>query len=224
VADDRWAALVDVDGTLLDSNYLHVVAWARAFAAAGRSVPMWEFHQRIGMGADQLLDEIVGGEHPDLEDGWKEQYGRLLGEVGALPRAKDLLAWLVDRGAAVALGTSGAPEFVDHTKELLGEGSIDEIVNSSEVEHSKPQPDIFALALERLGLGPERAVVFGDTEWDIRAATALGVPCVAFCTGGIGEPSLRQAGAVAVYESPAALLEATDHPWLDAVRRAARSR
>jgi HAD superfamily hydrolase (TIGR01509 family) len=212
--------ILDVDGTLMDTNYLHTEAWARALDEVDHRAPRAEVHKQIGKGSDQLIREFVDEE--DAAEKVDERHGELYGELQyygyPLPGAKELIASLAERGYEVWFVTSAKPEELEMHQECLeSEGKISGVVNSSEVERSKPAPDIFGLALERLGVGPERAVVFGDTVWDVRAAAALGVPAVAVCTGGIGEPMLREAGAVAVYESPAALVEASEHPWLDAV-------
>src|SRR3954454_6298349 len=194
------AVLLDVDGTLVDTNYLHVLAWFRAFRDAGESVPMWRIHRLVGMGADKLLEELVGGERTDLESAWSKHYDETKQLVTPLPGARDLVHALHERGPRVALATSGQQDDVDHIRKVLDVDQwIDVVVNSSEVDESKPAPDIFSLAMKRLGAPASESVVVGDTDWDVQAAAACGVPCIGVRTGGIAEQELREAGARAVY-------------------------
>lgn len=203
--------LVDVDGTLVDTNYLHVLAWHRALAEHGIVVPSARLHRLIGMGGDQLLGEVVGEERPDLEDAWTAQFDALVDEAKPLEGAVDLLRTLHERGATVVLATSGPAEIVARLRELIGgDEFIDAQVSSSEVEASKPAPDIFRLAMERAGASAEATVVVGDTVWDIHAARACGIPTVSVTTGGIDRHELEEAGAAAVYEDLSALLADID--------------
>jgi HAD superfamily hydrolase (TIGR01509 family) len=200
------AVLLDVDGTLVDTNYLHVVAWFRAFRDAGETVPMWHIHRLVGMGADKLLDELVGGARPDLESGWSKHYDESKHLVTPLPGARNLVRALHERGLRIVLATSGQRDDVAHIREVLDlEEWIDAVVNSSEVDESKPARDIFALALHRAGVQPSEAVVVGDTVWDGHAARACGVRCIGVCSGGIHEQELRAAGALEVYVDAADL-------------------
>jgi HAD superfamily hydrolase (TIGR01509 family) len=205
------AVLLDLDGTLVDSNYFHVEAWFRAFAARGHLVPMARIHRLVGMGADQLLEELLGEYDESFEDGWQEQFAKLRDDIPALPGAADLARAVKERGATVLLATSGKPDDVEVLRRTLGADEwIDGAVNSSEVESSKPEPDIFAKALEVAGAEPTDAIVVGDTVWDVRAASACGIPCVALTCGGISAAELVEAGAVAVYRDPEALVAARD--------------
>ena len=205
------AVLLDVDGTLVDSNYFHALAWSRAFRRADRTTPMASFHRLIGMGADQFLTELVGEHDKDLESYWQEEFAKLRGEIQPTPGAKDLVRALHDRQAKVLYATSGQPQDVEVMREIIGADEwVDAVVNSSEVDASKPAPDIFELALERAGTTAEHAIVVGDTVWDVKAATACGLRCVGVTTGGIGARDLTAAGAVAVYDSPADLLDRLD--------------
>jgi len=209
------AVLLDLDGTLVDSNYFHTVAWFRALAGAGHVVPMAQIHRLVGMGADQLLEELVGAHDQALEDGWQREFAELRGEVRPLPGAADLARALRERGATVVLATSGKPDDVEELRRTLDADEwIDAAVNSGEVESSKPAPDIFARALEVAGAAPGDAVVVGDTVWDAEAAAACGVPCVAVTCGGVSEAELREAGAVAVYRDPADLVAHLDEAVL----------
>ena len=205
------AVLLDLDGTLVDSNYFHVEAWFRALAARGHIVPMARIHRLVGMGADQLLEELLGEHDEAVEDGWQEEFAKLRDDIPALPGAADLARAVKERGATVVLATSGKPDDVEVLRRTLGADEwIDAAVNSSEVESSKPEPDIFAQALEVAGSRPEDALVIGDTVWDVKAAAACGVPCVAVTCGGISEAELRDAGAVDVRRDPADLVARLD--------------
>jgi len=205
------AVLLDVDGTLVDTNYFHTVAWFRAFRRGGRDVAMAELHHRVGMGADQFLAALVGEPDQALENAWSEEFAQLRGEVIALPGARDLVIALKQHGATTVYATSGQPEDVEVLRGIIGADEwVDGVVNSSEVDHSKPAPDIFQLALDRAGVAPDQAIVIGDTVWDVHAAAACGVRCVGLTSGGISASDLEAAGAVAVYENPAALLDKLD--------------
>jgi HAD superfamily hydrolase (TIGR01509 family) len=208
----RTAVLLDVDGTLVDSNYFHVVAWFRALRKHERTVPFNVIHRLIGMGADQLLERLdVGDEADDIEKAWQKEFVDLRDEIAPTPGAGDLVRTLHERGFTTVYATSGQPDDVEALRKVIGaDDHVDEVVNSSEVEESKPAPDIFRLALERAGVGPEHAIVVGDTVWDVEAAKACGLECVAVTTGGISAAELTGAGAVAVFGSPADLLRDLD--------------
>jgi HAD superfamily hydrolase (TIGR01509 family) len=205
------AALLDVDGTLVDSNYVHTLAWFRSFKTSGHVVPMARIHRLVGMGADQLLEELLGRHDPAVENGWQEEFARLRDEIPALPGAAELARALHERGVTVVLATSGKPDDVEVLRKAIGADRwVDGVVNSSEVESSKPAPDIFSKALDVAGAEPADAVVVGDTVWDVRAAAACGLPCVAVTCGGISRSELDEAGAVAVYRDPEELVAELD--------------
>ena len=207
----RCAVLLDVDGTLVDSNYFHAVAWYRAFRRGDRTIHLTNIHRLVGMGADQFLERLVGDHDEQLEEWWKEEFAPLRDEIVPTPGAADLVRTLSERGAATVYATSGQPDDVEALRKTIGADDwVDAVVNSSEVESSKPAPDIFELALERAGVGADRAIVVGDTVWDVEAARACGLACVAVTTGGISRPELEAAGAAAVYESPEDLLRDLD--------------
>lgn len=204
------AVLLDVDGTLVDTNYLHVEAWAQAFEAIGRPVPRAVIHPHIGKGADQFLPEFL--DDPGLRERADELHSRLYPELRKhgypLPGAADLLIWLHDRGVETWIATSARPEEVDELLEQLGaDGTTAGVVSSEQVEASKPAPDVFAVALERAGVRPEEAVAIGDAVWDVRAAGRAGVRTIAVLTGG-GAPAdeLEREGAIAVFKDCAELL------------------
>ena len=201
------AILLDLDGTLVDSNYFHTEAWFRALSGAGHVVPMARIHRLVGMGADQLLEELLGEHDEAVEEAWQREFVKVRDDIPPLPGAADLARAAKERGATVVLATSGQPDDVDALRRTLGADEwIDAAVNSSEVESSKPAPDIFVRALEVAGADPSDAVVVGDTVWDVKAASACDVPCVAVTCGGISRAELEDAGAVAVFRDPAELV------------------
>ena len=208
VFDRTQAVVFDVDGTLVDSNYFHVIAWQRAFWRDDRSVAAADIHRLIGMGADQMLPVLIGAPGPQLEDLWHEEFLAMRDEVQPTEGAADLVRAVSELGASVVYATSGKAEDVRVLRAVIGADRwVDEVVSSNDVEHSKPAPDIFELALRRCGGDPGRTMVIGDTTWDVRAATAARLPCIGLTCGGITAHELTAAGAVAVFDTPAHLLE-----------------
>jgi HAD superfamily hydrolase (TIGR01549 family) len=211
------AAILDVDGTLVDTNYHHAIAWFRALREHGATVPLWELHRHMGMGGDQLV-AAVAGEQFDAEHGEdarateKERYAELIDEVVPLPGAKDLLRTLQERGYRVILASSAKEEEIEHYVELLGADDVP-YTTSADVEATKPQPDLILAALEKIGGGP--AVMFGDSTWDCEAAERAGVRTVAVMTGGFGEDELREAGATEVHQRLEDLIEHLDAAFAD---------
>jgi HAD superfamily hydrolase (TIGR01509 family) len=207
--------VLDVDGTLMDTNYLHVEAWARAFEEVGHRVPRVLLHRQIGKGSGLLIQEFVEDEETveKIEELHSELYGDLQKHGHPLPGAKELISSLRERGYEVWFVTSAKDEELEHhMEELEAEGGISGVVNSSAVDNPKPAPDIFELALERAGASPDETVAVGDAVWDVEAADAAGIRTVAVLTGGaFSEEELREAGAVAVYQDCAALLD-SDFP------------
>ena len=203
--------VLDVDGTLMDTNYLHTEAWARAFEEVGHRVPRAWLHEQIGKGSELLIREFVEDEETvgKIKGLHGEIYGELQRYGHPLPGAKELIPHLKERGYAVWFVTSAEDEELEHhMTELEAEDNIAGIVNSSAVDNSKPAPDIFELALERAGASPDETVAVGDAIWDIEAADGANIRTVAVLTGGaFSEQELREAGAVAVYRDCAALLE-----------------
>ena len=202
--------VLDVDGTLMDTNYLHTEAWAWAFERVGHRVPRVKLHKQVGKGAGLLIREFVDDEGTveKIQDLHSEYYGELQEYGHPLPGAKELISSLKERGYEVWLVTSAEDEELEHhMQELEAEDSVDGVVNSSAVENPKPAPDIFGLALERAGVSPEEAVVVGDSIWDIEAAKEAGVRAAAVMTGGaFSRAELEEAGAYAVYEDCRELL------------------
>ena len=203
--------VLDVDGTLMDTNYLHTEAWARAFERAGHRVPRVRLHKEVGKGAGLLIREFVGDEETveKIQDLHSEFYGELQEYGHPLPGAKELISSLKERGYEVWLVTSAKDEELEHhMQELEAEDSVDGVVNSSAVENAKPAPDIFEEALRRAGATADETVTVGDAVWDVEAAREVGIRTVAVLSGGAyHKEDLEEAGAVAVYEDCAALLD-----------------
>jgi HAD superfamily hydrolase (TIGR01509 family) len=203
--------VLDVDGTLMDTNYLHTEAWARAFEAVGQRAPRVGIHKQIGKGSDKLIPEFIEGEDAGqkVDDLHGELYMEMQEHGFPLPGAKELIASLAERGYEVWFVTSAKPEELEHYMELLEtDGRLKGVVNSSDVEESKPAPDIFEEALRSAGVSAEETVAVGDSIWDVQAANAAGVRTVGVLTGGAyDEEALTDAGAEAVYDDCAALLK-----------------
>jgi len=206
------AVLFDIDGTLLDSNWFHTVSWWQALREAGEDIAMARIHPLIGMGSDQLLEDLLGEEREGLSDLHAKYYAPYKDQLHRFPGAADLLASVAGRGAQVVLATSSKQEDLEQLLAAIGadDGVIDEVVHGDMVSSSKPAPDIFAVALERLGLDPEETMVVGDTRWDIDAAAKVGLSVVAVLTGGSTREQLQEAGAVGVYQDVAELLDHLD--------------
>lgn len=209
----RDTVLLDVDGTLADSTYHHALAWARAFARFGLTPALWRAHRAIGMGGDKLVavvtdDEVEARIGDDLRNAWEQEYSRILGEVVLLDGASELVLSLHERGLRVALASSGKKRFTDHIIELLDlpEGVLSTVTTSEDAEQSKPAPDILGVALRRAG--GERAVLVGDTPYDVASAARMGAPCVVVRSGGFGVQELRDAGAVLIVDGPRDLITA----------------
>jgi HAD superfamily hydrolase (TIGR01509 family) len=207
--------VLDVDGTLMDTNYLHTEAWARAFERAGHRVPRVKLHKEIGKGAGLLIHEFVDDEETveEIQNLHSEVYQELQEYGHPLPGAKELISSLKERGYEVWFVTSAKDEELEHHMQELGaDGNIDGVVNSSAVENPKPAPDIFEEALRRAGATADETVAVGDALWDVEAAREAGIRTVAVLSGGaFDEEDLKEAGAVDVYEDCAALLD-SDFP------------
>ena len=210
-------AVLDVDGTLIDSNYHHALAWYRALRSVGETWPVWRLHRLIGMGGDQLVTAL-GGE--DLErrvgDRVREQQGKevdgLIEEMAPLPGARDLLLAINERGHRLVLASSGKERHVDAFLDMLDARDIaDDWTSSADVEASKPAPDLLHVALQKLGAPPDApSVMIGDSVWDVEAAKRAGMPALVVRSGGFGDDELRNAGAAALYDTPADLAKALD--------------
>ena len=205
------AAILDIDGTLVDSNYQHAIAWYRAMRHHELIVPIWRIHRHIGMGGDQLVAAVCGDEveerlGDDIRDTETKQYVELIDEVAPLEGARELIEDLKRGDRRVVLASSAKPDEVDHYLDLLDARELaDAWTSSGDVEATKPHPDLVESALERIGGGP--AIMVGDSTWDCEAAKRAGVESIAVLTGGFSEEELRQAGAVAVFSSIVELRE-----------------
>ena len=196
----RVGVLLDVDGTLVDSNYLHTLAWAQALAEVGEWAPMNAIHRLVGMGGDHLVPELLGRDIPKAAEARSRIYQELIGEVHAFPGAADLITHLHEAGVAVVLASSAPADELDTMIELLGVGGlIDATTNGDDAENSKPDPDIFGAALEAGDIDRRRCLVVGDSVWDVHAAHAAGLGCVAVESGGSSRHELTEAGALCVY-------------------------
>ena len=204
--------IFDLDGTLVDTTYLHVLAWARSLRDAGEKAPMSSIHRLIGMSSDRLVRELLGRPHDEVSEGHGRHFRQLIDDMWGFPSAGALLAEVHRRGAAVVIATSAKEQDLEAMMDAVGapEGVVDQIVHAAEVKASKPEPDILVQAVEVGGLDADRCVVVGDTVWDVEAATRCGIPCVAVLTGGAGRSELEAAGAAEVYRDAAELLERLD--------------
>jgi HAD superfamily hydrolase (TIGR01549 family) len=202
-------AILDIDGTLVDTNYHHAIAWHRALRAHGQRAQMWQIHRHIGMGGDKIVAALAGDEVEEsagdkIRAAEGEAYGELIGEVEPLEGARELLEDLRAADVTAILASSAKREEVDHYLNLLDARQLVEgWTGAADVEQTKPAADLVQTALEKAGGGP--ALMIGDSIWDVKAASAAGVPTLAVLTGGFSEAELRESGAAAVVESIAAL-------------------
>lgn len=215
-APGRAGVIFDVDGTLLDTTFLHAVAWARAFREAGHETPMASLHRAIGMTSEVLVEQILGEVDEDIIEGHSSHYEVFQDEVRAFPRVPELIKECRGRGLTVVLVTSGSKDDLEWMLPAIGvsEDDLDGVLTSGDVEESKPSPDPFARAVEQHGLDPARTAVVGDTVWDVQAARRAGLSSLAVTCGGIDEHTLRDAGAQEVHDDPAALLAGLDESLL----------
>jgi HAD superfamily hydrolase (TIGR01509 family) len=200
-------AVLDIDGTLVDTNYHHALAWYRAFRQHGIVLPIWRIHRHIGMGGDQLVaaltDERTEQEQgDDVRAAEKTLYFQFIEEVEPMAGARELIEQLKERGNKVVLASSAKADEVEHYLDLLDARELaDAWTSSADVDATKPAPDLVSSALERVDESPDDGVMVGDTPWDVKAAAKVGVPTLAVRTGGFGVDELREAGAADVFES-----------------------
>ncbi len=198
-------AIVDIDGTLVDTNYHHAIAWHRAFRAHGYVVQLWRIHRHIGMGGDQLVAALIGEDADEqhgegIRDAEKQAYMGLIGEVAPLEGARELLLDLTERDHTIVLASSAKPDEVEHYLDLLVARELATAwTTSGDVEATKPAPDLVLAAMEKAG--GDDAVMIGDSVWDCEAAKRAKVPTIGVLTGGFSRDALEDAGAAAVYES-----------------------
>ncbi|GHK05287.1 HAD family hydrolase [Streptomyces sp. NPDC003753] len=205
------AAVFDVDGTLVDTNHLHVTTWWEAFRQAGHQVPMHAIHRAVGLGSEDLIAHLLGGRDRDEVDTLVAAHTTLYGTYfDRLPPLKDagrLLRRLDHDGWNVVLATSASGHELSALRRAIGaDDAIAATASADDVKAGKPAPDPVEHALELAGVPPEQAVFVGDTVWDMRAGTRAGVTCVGLLSGGIPSADLQEAGARAIYRDPAHLL------------------
>jgi HAD superfamily hydrolase (TIGR01509 family) len=217
---DVAGVLFDVDGTLVDTTYLHATAWWQAFRQFDLDVPMARIHRAIGMGSDHILDHLLGDGHDTVHDDAIDTAHTAL-QAANWPRlrpthgAKELLAACSERGLRVILASSAADNELTALRQAINaDDVIDAVTTADDAESSKPDSDIVHVALRKGGIDPTRAAFVGDAVWDVYACAKVGIPCVAVTCGGTSEAELRAAGAVEVYDDPAALLAAFDRTVL----------
>jgi HAD superfamily hydrolase (TIGR01509 family) len=208
------AAILDVDGTLVDSNYQHAIAWFRALREHDITVPIWRLHRLIGVGGDQFVARAAGGEVEErLGDAIRESesrlYGELIDEIVPFDGARELIIELRERGHASVLASSAKEHETEHYIELLDAGElIEDYTTSADVARTKPEPDLVVTAMRKAG--ELSAVMVYDSVWDVEAAGRAGLKTIAVLTGGFSEAELRSAGAVDVFESLVDLRERLD--------------
>jgi HAD superfamily hydrolase (TIGR01549 family) len=208
-------AVFDIDGTLLDSNYHHAVAWSRAFEQVlDRHVPVARIHRAIGMGGDRLVAAVAGDgveeQHGDeIRGRWEKEFDEIIGETQLFAGARELLAAVGEAGLKVVLASSSIPKHAERPLELLhADEHSDAWTTSEDAEESKPAPELLEKALTKVSGG--RAVMIGDAVWDVEAAAEEGIPTIGLLTGGYGRQELLDAGAEAVYDDPEDLLAHLD--------------
>jgi phosphoglycolate phosphatase-like HAD superfamily hydrolase len=209
-AGTRGGAIVDIDGTLVDTSYQHTVAWGRAFADHGVEVALWRVHRHNGMGGDQLVAAVAGDEVEErlgdaIRAGESRRYRELIDEVRPLPGARDLLGGLGRAGYRIVLASSADPDEVErHVEMLAAHDLVEAWTTAADVDRTKPHPDLIATAAERLN-GVHSLVTIGDTAWDAVAAKQAGVPSIGLLSGGFGAAELYDAGCASVYADAAEL-------------------
>ena len=209
-------AILDIDGTLVDTNYHHAIAWYRAFKQHEIVLPIWRIHRHIGMGGDQLVGALTDEETEqekgdDIRSSEKTLYFQLIDEVRPMAGSRELIEQLKSRGHTVVLASSAKEDEVDHYLDLLDARDLaDAWTTSADVESTKPAPDLVSSALKRVDGSADDAVMVGDTTWDVEAASKAGVQTLTVRTGGFGSDELQEAGAAAVFESVTELCEKID--------------
>jgi HAD superfamily hydrolase (TIGR01509 family) len=215
------ALLLDIDGTLVDSNYLHVFAWAQAFQELDRQVPAWRVHRAIGMDSDLLLSTVLGDQDAarigdQAKDRHAARYAALASLLQVLPGARGVVRDIAGWGVKVVLATSAPPDELAKLRAVLDvEDALFAITGAQDVSTAKPAPDIVAVALDKAGVAPDQALFVGDTVWDVEAAARAGVACVGLRSGGFGAAELRQAGAIAVFDDIAGLHQDVQGSWTE---------
>lgn len=211
--------LFDLDGTLVDSVYQHVLAWKEALDAEGIELSVWRIHRKVGMSGGLFVNQLLRETELDISEERVERlrlahaaaYRQYADRIRPLPGARELLSFLTDAGIPWAIATSGRMETAAVNLAALGvDPGLAPVVTRDQVRYAKPDPDLFLAAADRLGARIETAMVVGDAIWDMLAATRCRALGVGLLSGGYGSDELRQAGAIRVYEDPADLLEHID--------------
>jgi HAD superfamily hydrolase (TIGR01509 family) len=199
------AAILDVDGTLVDNNYQHALAWHLALRREDIVVPVWKIHRAVGIGGDKLIAEVAGDEVEErvgdaVREHESEIFESMIADVAAIEGATEFVRSLKEKGRTVIVASSGSAKDIERFIDLLEIGDLlDGWTTSDDVDASKPEPDLIEVALEKAGGGP--AIVVGDTPWDVKAAERAGIDTIAVLSGGFPEADLREAGAKEIYES-----------------------
>jgi HAD superfamily hydrolase (TIGR01509 family) len=220
--------LFDVDGTLVDSNYLHVHAWYRAFIEAEVGVEAWRIHRSIGMDGSTLLATLAENADDDTRSRLKDLHSRYYRETAPLlrrlPGARELLVAVDKLGLQIVLATSAPEDELSLLREVLGSDDlVSAVTSSNDVDTAKPQPDIVHVALDRAGVDAGQAVFVGDTVWDVEACERAGVPTIAVLSGGVSRGELEIAGAQAVFENPRDLCDHLDGTAIASLAKAVRT-
>jgi HAD superfamily hydrolase (TIGR01549 family) len=211
-------AVFDIDGTLVDSNYHHIVAWSRAFRSVDVDVALWTVHRAIGMGGDMLVAHVAGervesAHGDDIRSAWEQTFDQLIDQVAAFDGAAKLLHEVHDRGFKVALASSGKQKHVERFLDLVGDiSAADAVLSSDDVDKSKPEPEIVERAVQ--SVGGKSGVLVGDSIWDCRAGRRANTPTIGLKTGGFSAAELREAGAIAVFDSLVDLYDSIDETVL----------
>ncbi len=198
------AAVLDIDGTLLDSNYHHALAWSRAFDSVDCVVPLWRIHRHLGMGGDRLVGAVAGDDvearwGDQVRERWEKEYDSVIDETKLFAGARGLLVELRRAGLMIALASSSIPRHAQHALDLLPADELaDHVTTAEDAAESKPDPALIRAALD--GVGTTAACLIGDSTWDVHAASAAGIATIGLCTGGYGRQELITAGAVCVYD------------------------
>lgn len=218
LASSPPAFLFDLDGTLVDSVYQHVLAWREALEHTGTELSVWRIHRRIGMSGGLLVNallretgrDLTGADAEQVQSLHAEAYKRLASQVRPLPGARELLSVLTESGVPHAIATSGRLETARPALEMLGLRSDFPVITRDLVRRAKPDPDLFLAAAEHLGVSIHNSVVVGDSVWDLLAAQRARALSVGLLSGGYGQEELEKAGAYRVYQDPRDLLEHLD--------------
>jgi HAD superfamily hydrolase (TIGR01549 family) len=204
----RPGVLFDVDGTLVDSNYLHALSWSRALRDAGEWAPMNAIHRLVGMGGDQLVTELIGHECPPIQAARTKHYDELKGDMLAFPYAAKLLRKIHGLGLGVVLASSAPEDELRLLRDLVdADDAIDAQTNGDDVTMAKPDPEVFLTAIATGEIDPDRVIAVGDSVWDIKAARAAGIGCIAVESGGFSQHELSESGALFVYRDAKELFD-----------------